>query len=106
MPVSPETARLRGRIGGLSRAAKAVNPSEMTAAGRAAQMQKFLDQVPAEITDPADRMRRAQMLRAAHMSRLALKASAARTAARKAREAAAEATAELGELQAASGGEL
>jgi hypothetical protein len=61
------------------RAATAPNPAEITKAARDAQWQRFLDQVPAEITDPAERQRRAGLLRKAHMKKLALKASAARS---------------------------
>lgn len=100
MPISHEAAVLRGRIGGLTRAATAASPSEITATARAAGWQKFLDQVPAEITDPAERQRRAELLRKAHMSRLSLKAAAARSRARRARQAAAEADADAEALAA------
>jgi hypothetical protein len=80
--------RQRGAIGGLTRAATAATRQEITQAARDAQWQRFLDQVPAGITDPAERQRRAELLRKAHMKRLALKASAARTRAARARRAA------------------
>jgi hypothetical protein len=82
-----ESHRQRGAIGGLTRAATAATRAEITQAARDKQWQKFLDQVPAEITDPAERQRRAELLRRAHMKRLALKASAARSKAARARRA-------------------
>lgn len=78
MPRSRENARLSGSIGGLMRAATAPSRSEITRRARDALWQRFLDQVPAEITDPAERQRRAELIRAAHMRRLSLKASIAR----------------------------
>lgn len=79
-----DSHRQRGAIGGLTRAATAAR-QEITQAARDKQWQKFLDQVPAEVTDPAERQRRAELLRKAHMRRLALKASAARTKAARVR---------------------
>jgi len=102
MPISRESAQLRGRIGGYTRAAMAATPSEITKKARAASWQKFLDQVPPEITDPAERERRAGLLRRAHMSRLALKASAARRAVARARAVLAEAEAEAGQADTAA----
>lgn len=75
----------RGSIGGLTRAATATTRKEITQATRDKQWQRFLDQVPAEITDPTERQRRANLLRKAHMRRLSLKASAARSKAARAR---------------------
>jgi len=50
-----------GAIGGLTRAATAATRQEITQAARDAQWQKFLDQVPAGITDQAERQRRARV---------------------------------------------
>jgi hypothetical protein len=41
-------------------------------------MRRFLEQVPAEVTDPAERMRRALLLQRAHMQRIAKKSADAR----------------------------
>jgi hypothetical protein len=94
MPISHEAAVLRGRIGGLTRAATTPDPRQITQQARHAQWQRFLDQIPAEVTDPAERQRRAELLRRAHMASLSLKAATARSRARRARQAAAEADAE------------
>ena len=94
MPRSRQAAVVAGRIGGLTRAATAADPREITQQARTAAWQKYLDQVPAEITDPADRERRADLLRRAHMNRLSLKAATARKHARQARQSADQAAAE------------
>lgn len=73
-----------------------------TQAARDALWQRFLDQVPADITDPAERQRRAELLRKAHMGRLALKAAVAHKRAKAARAAAELAAAELAASEAAS----
>jgi hypothetical protein len=41
-------------------------------------MKRFLDQVPAEITDPIERQRRALLLQKAHMQAIAIKSAATR----------------------------
>ena len=80
-----DSHKLRGSIGGLTRAATAPTRQEITQAARDRQWQQFLDQVPPEITDEAERQRRAELLRKAYMRKLALKASAARSKAARAR---------------------
>jgi hypothetical protein len=98
MPIGRITAQARGRIGGYTRAALAPTRESITEAARAARWQKYLDRVPAEITDPAERQRRAELLRRADMQRLSLKAAQARTKAAKARQEAVEAESALAEL--------
>ena len=71
------TQAQRGRIGGLTTAARAATPQAITQAARDARFQKYVDQV-VYWTDEADRIRRAELLRKADMTRLALKASKAR----------------------------
>lgn len=104
MPISHENARLRGRIGGNMRAAMALDRNALTQPARDALWQRFLDKVPAEITDPEERQRRAEMIRKAHMARLTLKASVARSRAAAARRAAEAAEAEAAVRLAAPGG--
>ena len=87
-----------GRIGGLIKNALCADPKAATKAARDARFKQFLNQVPAEITDPADRVRRAEMLRAASMAQLSMRAAAARRRAAQARHDAAQADAELAEL--------
>ncbi|WP_433369077.1 hypothetical protein ACQPZX_42780 [Actinoplanes sp. CA-142083] len=63
-----------GRIGGLVSAAtrtpeQEAHRKERAAAGR---MKRYLDQIPADVTDPAERMRRASLLQTAHMQKIAL----------------------------------
>jgi hypothetical protein len=72
------TQAQRGRIGGLTTAANARTPQAITQAARDARWKKYLDQVPEWVTDEADRIRRAELLRRADMQRLALKATKAR----------------------------
>jgi hypothetical protein len=79
------------------RAATAPTRQDITAAARAARWQKFLDMVPPEITDPAERTRRAELLRLAFMKKMSLKAAAVNRKAAEARRAQQE-LAELGEL--------
>lgn len=103
MPNNPTSAQMRGSIGGLVRAALAPSRPEITRQARAALWQKYIDQVREarpELTDEADIIRRAEMLRNADMKRLALKASAARSRAKRAREAAAKVAAEVAREQA------
>lgn len=69
-----------GRIGGLTSAAvrtpeQEANRKQAAAAGR---MRRFLEQVPAEITDEQERLRRAGLLQRAHMQAIALKSAARR----------------------------
>jgi hypothetical protein len=63
-----------GRIGGLTSAAVRTPEQEQRrkVAAAAGRMRRFLEQVPDEITDPAERARRAALLQQAHMQRIAL----------------------------------
>ena len=81
MPTSATPMQARGRLGGLTRAATAATPQEITRAARDATWQKYLDQVRAvlpEITDEKELARRAELLRRADMTRLSMKAARAR----------------------------
>jgi hypothetical protein len=66
-----------GRMGGLISAAvrtpeQEAHRKERAAAGR---MKRFLDQIPAAITDPAERWRRAGLLQKAHMQAIAMRSA-------------------------------
>lgn len=70
-----------GRIGGLISYAtrtpeQEANRKQAAAAGR---MRRFLQQVPDEITDPAERMKRALALQRAHMQGIARTSAARRS---------------------------
>lgn len=69
--------RLAGRLGGLATSATH-DPRQMTAPARAAFASKFEREVPVEVTDPAERARRADALRRAHFARLGLASAKAR----------------------------
>lgn len=71
-----------GRIGGLTRAALGTNEEHRKQRAAEGRMKRFLDQIPAEITDEDERMRRALLLQRAHMVRIA------QTSARRRRKAA------------------
>jgi hypothetical protein len=75
---SPMSMSARGRIGGLTRAALAPDRQAITQPARDARMRRYLDQVPACITDPAERRRRAGLLQRADMVRMSALAAAAR----------------------------
>ncbi len=86
MSVNPELSRKRataGRIGALESWGRTPDRAKRTRNAREAAFQRFLAQVPAEITDPGDREKAAGALRRAAMLRL----SAAGVAARKAKAA-------------------
>jgi len=88
MSVDPQLSRVRsraGRIGALESWGRTVDREKRTRNAREAAFQRFLDQVPAEITDPADREKAAESLRKAAMLRLSAAGVAARQ--RKARRA-------------------
>ena len=90
----PDPARsVIGAIGSHISWARTVDRSARTAPGRAASVARWLDLVPAEITDPADRERAAAHLRKAHLLSMNRKSVESR-ARRKAAEAAAEAARE------------
>lgn len=68
-----------GRIGGLRRAARDLDPKATGQRGQRGLAAPWDAQVPAEITDPAERARRIDLLRRAHMADLARKSAKART---------------------------
>jgi hypothetical protein len=67
----------RGRIGGLTSYAVRTPEQEQRRkeAAAAGRMARFLEQVPAEITDPAERQRKAVALQRAHMQGIAAKSA-------------------------------
>lgn len=67
-----------GRIGGLTRAARGTNEQHRKDRAAEGRMKRYLDQIPAEVTDEGERMRRALLLQKAHMSRIAMKSAATR----------------------------
>ena len=67
-----------GRIGGLRRAAREVDPKAAAERGQRGLAARFDAQVPAEITDPTERARRVALLRRAHMADLARKSAQSR----------------------------
>lgn len=69
-----------GRIGGLRRAAREIDPKAAAERGQRGLAARFDAEVPTEITDPAERARRVALLRRAHMRALALKSAQARRA--------------------------
>lgn len=92
MPKIPHSERvLAGRLGGYLSWANTVDRSARTAAARAALDAKFLEQADG---DP----QRAEALRRAHFSRLALKSAQSRRHAKQSTEAAEIAEAELATL--------
>lgn len=70
--------RQAGAIGGLTRAALKTNEDYRLARAAEGRMRRFLEMVPAEITDPVERMKSAQLLQRAHMTRIAKKSAAVR----------------------------
>ncbi len=67
-----------GRIGGLTRAALQTNEDYRKQRAAEGRMRRFLNQVPAHITDPAERMKSAELLQRAEMTRIAKKSAANR----------------------------
>jgi hypothetical protein len=80
MSLSPEQRSLRASIGGHARAGR-YDGREVTARARAGFLTKFLDEVDASTPGlpEAERIRRAEHLLRAHMKRLALASSRARS---------------------------
>lgn len=66
---------LAGRIGGLTRSALKTNEEHRKARAKAGFMRRFLDQIPADITDEVERARCAQLLLRAHMAGIAKKSA-------------------------------
>lgn len=78
--LSPAQRKLRAQIAAHTRHAKVADPSETTAAARAAFLSKFEREVDPDGTlDPVERARRAAHLRKAYFKRLALLSAKART---------------------------
>ncbi len=69
---------LRARIAAHASWAATADPTARTAPARAAFLDRFDAQIPAEVTDPAERARRAESLRKQYFSALALKSARAR----------------------------
>lgn len=75
-----QTKVLAGRIGGLTKAARSA-PEDLTRAATAGMLARFEREADPDNTLPADeRRRRAEALRKAHMTRLALRSAQARKA--------------------------
>jgi hypothetical protein len=78
--LSPTERRIRARLGAFALHAQR-DPHETTAAGRAAFLQKFLDEVdPNRELPETERLRRAESARKAYMAKLALASARARGA--------------------------
>jgi hypothetical protein len=69
---------LRARLAAHASWGRTIDRTARTAAARQAFRDRFLDQVPPEITDPAERVRAAENLRKAFYTRLALKSAQSR----------------------------
>lgn len=67
-----------GRVGGLTRAARGTNEAGRKAAAQSARMRRFDAQIPADITDEAERARRRNLLLRAEMANLARLSAAKR----------------------------
>jgi hypothetical protein len=79
VPLTPEQRSLRARIASHASWAKTEDPKARTAPARSAFFDRFEREVdPDGVLDPADRRRRAEHARKAHMQRLALKSARAR----------------------------
>jgi hypothetical protein len=79
--MSPEIASMRGRLGAYESWARTEDRAARTAAARKAALSRFEDLVdPDKQLTPAERARRAEYKRRAHMTRLALKSAQVRQA--------------------------
>lgn len=82
-PLSPAQRSLQAQVAAHTRWAKEVDATTATQPARDGLLARFEREVdPTGQMDPADRRKRAQQLRRAHMQRLALKSSQARAAKR------------------------
>jgi len=80
MPLSPEQRSMRARVAALTRWSKE-DPQHTANRGQAGLLARFEREVdPDGKLAPAERRRRAEALRRAHMARLALRSSQARSA--------------------------
>ena len=78
MPLSPQEATLRGRIGAYALHAR-YDSREVTAPARAKFLSRFEDEVdPDRLLSPEERQRRAEHARRAHFARLAYASAKAR----------------------------
>jgi len=77
-PLTPAGRAMRSRLASHVSWANTDDPTARTAPARAAFMDRFDVEVPAEITDPADRARRAGHNRSAYFTKLALASAKAR----------------------------
>lgn len=81
MPLTPAERTLRARAAAHASHAATSDPAARAAKGAAGMLAKFERQVdPDGVLDPADRRRRAEHLRKAHMAKLALASAKARRA--------------------------
>ena len=77
--LTPEQRRLRAQVAAHVQWAKEPDPSARTAGARKAFMERFEREAdPDGVLDPAERARRAEHLRRAYFTRLALASSRAR----------------------------
>jgi hypothetical protein len=75
--LTPAERTLRARAAAHARWGN-TDPAEASAAARRRLFERFEAQVPADVTDPAERERRAEHLLKSHMALLALASSKAR----------------------------
>jgi hypothetical protein len=81
--LTPEQRSLRARLASHASWARTADPSARTAPARDAFLRRFEQQVdPGGTMDPAERIRRAEHARKAHMQALALKSARTRRARR------------------------
>lgn len=78
MPLTPNERTLSARAAAYTRWALVEDSTEATRPGREAFMARFDRMVPASITDPNERRVRAERLKKAHFSKLALASAKAR----------------------------
>jgi hypothetical protein len=79
--LTPEQLQQRGRIAALVRAARDPDPSAHGRNGQVGLLRRFEREIdPDGVMDPAERARRADQARRAHMLRLALRSSRVRQA--------------------------
>ena len=79
--LTPSQRRQRSQIANDTRWSRVpyLERAAQTASARAARWQRYLDAVPPEVTDPAERAELARQARRADMQRLSLKSSRARS---------------------------
>jgi hypothetical protein len=77
--MTPAERALRARIGAHAKWARTDDTSAATAPARRAFLSRFDNMVPADVTDPAERARRAWHYRQEYFARLSLAAARARS---------------------------